>query len=64
MKKILVYSHDTFGLGNIRRMLVIVQKIAESIEAVSILAVSGASMILLESPNSQCLATGVEVRLE
>jgi len=29
MKKILVYSHDTFGLGNIRRMLAIVQQIAQ-----------------------------------
>ena len=45
MKKILVYSHDTFGLGNIRRMLAIVQKITESIEDVSILVVSGSSMM-------------------
>ncbi len=45
MKKILVYSHDTFGLGNIRRMLAIVQQIAQSMEDVSILVVSGSAMM-------------------
>jgi len=45
MKKILVYSHDTFGLGNIRRMLAIVQQIAQSMEGVSILIVSGSAVM-------------------
>ena len=45
MKKIIVYSHDTFGLGSIRRMLAIVQQIAQSMEEVSILVISGSAMM-------------------
>ncbi len=45
MKRILVYSHDTFGLGNIRRMLTIAQHLAESDPDVSVLIVSGSPML-------------------
>jgi predicted glycosyltransferase len=45
VKRILVYSHDTFGLGNIRRMLTIAQHLAESDPEVSVLIVSGSPML-------------------
>ncbi len=43
--KVLVYSHDTFGLGNIRRMLAICAHLHASIPDVSILIVSGSPML-------------------
>jgi predicted glycosyltransferase len=45
MKRILVYSHDTFGLGNIRRMLEISKHLAAADPDVSILIVSGSPML-------------------
>ena len=45
MKKILVYSHDTYGLGNIRRMLEISRYIVDHDPNVSILIVSGSPML-------------------
>lgn len=39
--KLLVYSHDAFGLGNIRRMLAICQYLLKTFSGVSILVVSG-----------------------
>ena len=45
MKKILIYSHDTYGLGNIRRMLAIAESIQSQRSDVSILLVSGSPMI-------------------
>ncbi|MCU0523288.1 MAG: glycosyltransferase [Elainella sp. Prado103] len=39
--KLLVYSHDAFGLGNIRRMLAICQYLLKAFSGVSILVVSG-----------------------
>lgn len=39
--KIMVYSHDAFGLGNIRRMLAICQHLLRTLPKVSILVVSG-----------------------
>jgi predicted glycosyltransferase len=39
--KIMVYSHDAFGLGNIRRMLAICEHLLQSIPSLSILVVSG-----------------------
>ena len=45
MKRILVYSHDTFGLGNIRRMLSISTHLANIDEEVSILIISGSPML-------------------
>lgn len=43
--KILVYSHDTFGLGNIRRMLTICVHLHASIPNISILIMSGSPML-------------------
>ena len=45
MKKALVYSHDTFGLGNIRRMLAICEHLLASISDLSILLVTGSPMV-------------------
>ncbi len=41
----MVYSHDTFGLGNIRRMLAICTHMHASIPDLSILIVSGSPML-------------------
>lgn len=41
----MVYSHDTFGLGNIRRMLAICKYLLDSIPKLSILVVSGSPML-------------------
>src|SRR5206468_10671708 len=41
MKKLMVYSHDTFGMGNISRMLVICRHLLTSIQDLSILLVTG-----------------------
>lgn len=43
--RLLVYSHDTFGLGNIKRMLAICTHLYESIPGLSILIVSGSPML-------------------
>ena len=43
--KLMVYSHDTFGLGNIRRMLAICSHLHASIPDLSILIVSGSPML-------------------
>lgn len=45
MKKVLVYSHDTFGLGNIRRMLEISRHLVDADPEVSVLIVSGSPML-------------------
>ena len=45
IKKIVVYSHDTFGLGNVRRMLAITEHLLENIPDLSILLISGSPMI-------------------
>ena len=39
--KLLVYSHDAFGLGNIRRMLAICQHLLQENSNLSILVLSG-----------------------
>lgn len=44
-KKILVYSHDAFGLGNIRRMLAICKYLLKYIPNLSILLISGSPML-------------------
>jgi predicted glycosyltransferase len=41
----MVYSHDTFGLGNIRRMLAICKHVHASIPDLSILILSGSPML-------------------
>jgi predicted glycosyltransferase len=43
--RIVVYSHDTFGIGNIRRMLAICKHLNDSIPEVSILIVTGSPML-------------------
>mgnify|MGYP006935399088 CR=1 FL=1 len=43
--KILIYSHDTYGLGNIRRMLAIAAYLSEQFDELSILLVSGSPML-------------------
>jgi predicted glycosyltransferase len=43
--RILVYSHDTFGLGNIRRMLRISEALVEHDPNVSVLIVTGSPML-------------------
>lgn len=45
MKKILVYSHDTYGLGNIRRMMTVVEHLARGTPGASILVLSGSPMM-------------------
>lgn len=45
MKRIMVYSHDTYGLGNIRRMLTISEHLAQAYEDVSVLVVSGSPLL-------------------
>lgn len=45
MKRILIYSHDTYGLGNIRRMLAIAESIKNEFSDASILLLSGSPMI-------------------
>lgn len=45
MKKILVYSHDAYGLGNIRRMLEITSHLVDSDPEVSVLLISGSPML-------------------
>ncbi|MDX1981206.1 MAG: glycosyltransferase [Bryobacteraceae bacterium] len=44
MKKVLVYSHDTFGLGNIRRMLAISEHLLETMPDTSVLLITGSPM--------------------
>jgi predicted glycosyltransferase len=43
--KLMIYSHDAFGLGNIRRMLAICKGLLDSLPKVSILLVSGSPML-------------------
>ena len=45
MRRILVYSHDTFGLGNIRRMLAISKHLADNDPDVSVLIMTGSPML-------------------
>ena len=45
MKRILVYSHDTFGLGNIRRVLAVSKHLVDSDEDVSVLILTGSPML-------------------
>ncbi|THI84083.1 MAG: glycosyltransferase [Nitrospira sp. CG24A] len=45
MKRLLIYSHDTFGLGNIRRIMNIATYLHRAIPDISILIVTGSPMI-------------------
>lgn len=43
--KVIIYTHDTFGLGNIRRMLSIAEYLNHSVEKISLLLISGSPML-------------------
>jgi len=43
--RIVVYSHDTYGLGNIRRMIAITQELVAENSKVSVLIISGSPML-------------------
>ncbi|NOT46584.1 MAG: glycosyltransferase [Acidobacteria bacterium] len=43
--KILLYSHDTFGLGNIRRTLLLAQSLIDQYPAASVLIITGSPVI-------------------
>lgn len=45
MAKLLIYSHDTYGLGNIRRMLAIASHLSGTHPDLSILLISGSPML-------------------
>ena len=45
MTRILIYSHDTYGLGNIRRMLEIATHLAGALDGASVLMLSGSPMV-------------------
>ena len=45
VKRILVYSHDTFGLGNIKRMLDISKRLVAAYTNVSVLIISGSPIV-------------------
>jgi len=52
MKRLLVYSHDTYGLGNIRRMLSICTDLIKHFKGLSVLVISSSPMIhALRIPN-------------
>ena len=69
MKKILIYSHDTFGLGNIRRMLEVARHLVESSTEVSVLVITGSPMLhafrippRIDYVKLPCLSRNVEGR--
>ena len=43
--RILLYSHDTFGLGNIRRTLLLAQEVIEQYPRAAVLLITGSQMI-------------------
>lgn len=45
MKRVLIYSHDTFGLGNIRRMLEVARHLVQASAEVSVLVLTGSPML-------------------
>ena len=45
MKRVMVYSHDTFGMGNISRMLSISKQLIKSIPDLSILLITGSPVM-------------------
>lgn len=69
MKRVLVYSHDTFGLGNIRRMLEVSRHLVASSPDVAVLVVTGSPMLhafrlpaRIDFIKLPCLARDVEGR--
>ncbi len=45
MRKVLIYSHDTFGLGNIKRMLEVARQLVDSHPDTSVLILTGSPML-------------------
>jgi predicted glycosyltransferase len=45
VKRILIYSHDTFGLGNVRRMLEIARHLVASSPEITVLLLTGSPML-------------------
>ncbi|MGB5080736.1 MAG: glycosyltransferase [Burkholderiales bacterium] len=45
MNRVLIYCHDTFGLGNVRRMLAIAKDLVDCDPETSVLVVSGSPML-------------------
>ncbi|MCC6537725.1 MAG: glycosyltransferase [Bryobacterales bacterium] len=43
--RVMVYSHDTFGLGNIRRMLAVSDHLLQAVPGASVLLVTGSPMV-------------------
>jgi predicted glycosyltransferase len=69
MKRVLIYSHDTFGLGNIRRMLEIARDLVQTSPDVSVLVVTGSPMLhafripaRIDYVKLPCLSRNVEGR--
>jgi predicted glycosyltransferase len=69
MKRVLIYSHDTFGLGNIRRMLEVARHLVQSSSEVSVLVITGSPMLhafrippRIDYVKLPCLARSVEGR--
>ena len=44
MQRLLAYSHDTYGLGNLRRMLSLCQYLSDALSELTILLISGSPM--------------------
>lgn len=69
MKRVLIYSHDTFGLGNIRRMLEVARHLVQSSPEVSVLVITGSPMLhafrippRIDYVKLPCLSRNVEGR--
>lgn len=45
MKRMVAYSHDTYGLGNIRRMLAVCNYLVDTVPDLAILLISGSPMV-------------------
>ena len=62
--KILLYSHDTFGLGNIRRTLLLAEELSGQYPGAAILMVTGSQMVhSFRIPGGVDGAEGVASRL-
>ena len=57
-KRIMVYSHDAFGLGNVRRMLTICQYLLESIPNVSNISSPLTVFSTMDVPNAVVILEG------
>jgi predicted glycosyltransferase len=69
VKRILIYSHDTFGLGNIRRMLEVARHLVQTSADVAVLVITGSPMLHafripqgIDYVKLPCLSRGVDGR--